>query len=67
MSWLQEVRIEKGLTQEEVAQTVGINRASLSKLENGITTPSVHLAQKLGAALEFDWTRFYEPEKESSK
>jgi len=65
MSWLQEIRIEKGLTQEEVARIVGVNRASLSKVENGKTNPSVRLAQKLGAALDIDWTRFYETEKEN--
>ncbi len=67
MTWLQEIRNEKGLTQEEVAQIVGINRASLSKLENGNTNPSVRLAQKLGSTLGFDWTRFYEPEKEAEE
>ena len=65
MSWLQEKRIEKGLTQEEVAQIVGVNRASLSKVESGKTSPSVRLAQRLGAALDFDWTLFYETEKEN--
>lgn len=65
--WLREKRKEIGLTQDDVAEKVGINRATLSKLERGETNPSVKLAQKLGAALDFDWTRFYEPEKESIK
>ena len=65
MNWLQEKRIEKGLTQEEVARIVGVNRASLSKVENGKTSPSVRLAQRIGAVLDFDWTRFYETEKEN--
>lgn len=67
MDWLREKRKETGLTQDEVAEKVGINRATLSKLETGETNPSVKLAQKLGALLGFDWTRFYEPEKETTK
>ncbi len=69
MSWLQEKRSKKGLTQKEVAKKVGINRASLSKLENGNTNPSVRLAKMLGDVLDFEWTRFYEadPDEEAEE
>ncbi len=60
MDWLREKRKELGMTQDEVADLAGINRATLSKLETGEANPSVKLAQKLGLLLDFDWTRFYE-------
>lgn len=66
MSWLRDKRIEKGLTQLEVADDVGINRATLSKIENWVSRPSVRLAQKLGNALSFDWTRFYDETNEET-
>jgi len=67
MDWLREKRKEKDLTQDDVAEKVGINRATLSKLETGDTMPSVKLAQKLGALLDFNWTRFYQPEKQTEE
>jgi len=33
--WVKKLRKERGLTQEALAQQVGISRATLSKLENG--------------------------------
>lgn len=66
MSWLRDKRIEKGLTQLEVADDVGINRATLSKIENRVSRPSVRLAQKLGTALNFSWTRFYDDKNEET-
>lgn len=64
--WLEETRRDKGMTQQDLAQAIGINRASLSKLENGKMNPSIGLAKKLGKALGFEWTRFYEDTEEEA-
>jgi DNA-binding XRE family transcriptional regulator len=64
MDWLKEKRLEANLTQEEVAVKVGVNRATVTKIENGSRTPSIWLAKRLGETLGFDWTRFYEEEPE---
>lgn len=57
--WLNDRRVEKGLTQEKVAQCVGIARAYYTEIENGVKTPSPSVAQKLAQVLDFDWTIFF--------
>lgn len=48
---LKETREAKGITQEKLAETVGISRNSLFGYENGIKVPNVVTAQKLAEAL----------------
>jgi len=42
-----EVRQAAGVTQEELAQAVGVSRQTVSALEKGNYTPSVLLAMKI--------------------
>ena len=44
---VQELRKEKGMTQEELAETVGVSRQTVIAIEKGNYTPSVLLALKL--------------------
>jgi putative transcriptional regulator len=44
-------RSELGLTQAELAETVGVTRKTVNTVENGVFTPSATLAIKLAAAL----------------
>jgi putative transcriptional regulator len=46
---LKEARLEKGLTQESLASTVGVTRQTVIAVEKGRFVPSVKLA------LEFAW------------
>lgn len=62
---LVDLRKEKGITQLEVAELVGIQRAYYTMLEKGRRRPSVDVAKRIGLALDFDWTRFYESEQEN--
>lgn len=64
MDWLKELRIEKQLTHDDVAEQAGMTRAYYSMIENGVRTPSPSYAIRLGEILGFNWTRFYtDPEK----
>jgi putative transcriptional regulator len=58
--WLRNKRLEKQLTQAQLAKTVGADATMISKIEVGERRPSVELAKKIAEALGFDWTRFYE-------
>lgn len=48
---LREARIEKGWTQAELAEAVGVSRKTINTVENGIFVPSTVLALKLARAL----------------
>lgn len=62
---LAEIRKNLQLTQEQAAARSGVTRAFYSMIELGLRRPSVENAKKIAAALNFDWTRFYEdPEEE---
>ncbi len=58
--WLRNKRLEKQLTQAQLAEIVGADATMISKIEVGDRRPSVELAKKIAEALGFDWTRFYE-------
>lgn len=44
---VQKWRLEKGATQEELAQAVGVSRQTIIAIEKGNYTPSVLLALKI--------------------
>lgn len=44
---IQEARIEKGLTQEELAQKVGTTKSYISKIENNIKEERISTLQKI--------------------
>ncbi|MBN1427414.1 MAG: helix-turn-helix transcriptional regulator [Anaerolineae bacterium] len=49
---VREQRSERGLTQEQLGQTVGLTRQSIIAIEQGRFTPSVHTALMLASALD---------------
>jgi putative transcriptional regulator len=55
-------RKKKLLTQQQLAELVGVDRTLISKIESGAATPSVTTAKKIAAVLGFKWTRFFEDE-----
>ena len=58
-------RKAKGLTQVQLAEATGINRAMIGRLEKSDYTPSIDQLQKLGEILEFEVIDlFTEEEKE---
>lgn len=63
---LEDVRKERGVTQEGLARTLGVSRQTIGSLENGRYNPSILLAFRI--ARHFDMTIeelfIYEEEKE---
>ena len=57
-------REKKRLTQQQLAELVGVDRTLISKIESGAATPSVTTAKKIAAVLGFHWTKFFEDECE---
>lgn len=52
-------RIEKGLTEIQVAQFAGITQGAYSHIESGRRNPSIKVAKRLAKVLEMDWTEFF--------
>lgn len=60
MEWLKNIRVNKGKTQEQVAEQAQIARGAYANIENGERRPSVCSAKRIAAVLGFEWTRFFE-------
>lgn len=58
--WLKSIRIEKGLTQQDVAESGDFARTYYTMIEQGKRTPSVDMAKSIAKVLGFDWTIFFE-------
>lgn len=58
--WLKDFRLNKNLTQKELADMVGIHISMINKIELGNRTPSVKTAKDIAKILDFDWTLFFE-------
>lgn len=58
--WMVIARVQAGLTQDQLADMVGTNGASISLYETGKCTPRVPMAVKIANTLNFDHLRFYE-------
>lgn len=56
---IQIIRKSKGLTQERLAELIGIETPSLSYLETGKYSPSIETLQKLSDALQVQPWEFY--------
>ena len=51
----------RGLTQSELAQRIGVNQATISRVEKGFSPATEELARALSEALAFPRAFFYEP------
>ncbi|MNS38118.1 helix-turn-helix protein [compost metagenome] len=47
------------LSQERVAEEVGVSRQYYNYIENNKRKPSISLAKRLGSLLKIDWTIFF--------
>ncbi|MBE9390253.1 helix-turn-helix transcriptional regulator [Vagococcus salmoninarum] len=64
--WLGDKRCQKEYTHADVANKTGIQRAYYTMIENGRRQPSVRVAKRIGQALEFEWTLFFENSQNQS-
>lgn len=56
---LQETRIRAGMTQEQLAEVVGVVRQTISNIECGLTLPSITNAQAIAQVLGLNWIDFF--------
>lgn len=63
---VRELRIGRGMTQEEMAEHVGVSRQTIISIEGGRYNPSIVLAYKLARAFDqsIEDVFFYEPATE---
>ena len=54
------LRKKKNLTMREVGLMANISESMYSLIENGKRRPSVDVAKRIAAVLDFDWTLFFE-------
>ncbi|EAF6665850.1 XRE family transcriptional regulator [Listeria monocytogenes] len=58
--WLQEIRNKKNISQRDIANKVGISRATYTSYELGSRNPSVDVAKRIADELGFNWTLFFD-------
>lgn len=56
---LKEIRMEKGLSQEKLAELVNVHRTYISFLERGLRNPSLLLIEKLANELDTSYQNFF--------
>lgn len=51
---IKKIRLEKGMTQQDLAKRTGINDANIRKYEGGRQNPKLETLERIAAALEVD-------------
>lgn len=62
--WMIQKRLEKDLTQIELAKKVNVSNRTISEIERGNRHPSGKLAKRLADVLEVEMEMFYKDEDE---
>ncbi|WP_285615132.1 helix-turn-helix transcriptional regulator [Pseudobacillus badius] len=65
--WLKELRLQRTMTQNEVAEKSGVERAYYTMIELGSRNPSVEVAKNIAHTLGFNWTIFFENQCNKTK
>lgn len=61
---LQQIRVKKAITQEELAKAVGVTRQTIIAIEKGNYTPSVLLALKIAGFFKLPLEKLFCLKKE---
>ena len=61
--FIQEIRKEKGLTQKELAELIGVSDKTISKWENGNSSPDTSMLMSLSEALEITVNELFSADK----
>jgi transcriptional regulator with XRE-family HTH domain len=64
---IKQIRKQKGLTQDQVAEAAGIDSKSLSRIECNRFNPAIDTLQALAVALDVDIKDFFDQDTESSR
>jgi len=59
---IKELRIQKGMTQEELAEKTEVTTRTIQRIENGHVEPRAYTLQMIAKALEVDYSVFQEAE-----
>ena len=54
------------ITQKQLADIVGVERATIGNIENKVSQPSIKTAMTLGKYFNVDWRKFYEEAEETN-
>ena len=57
---VQELRKQKGVSQEKFAEMVGLNRTYIGKLELGIQIPTIATIEKITKSLNISFCDFFD-------
>ena len=60
---LREIRVERDLTQAQLAELIGVSRKTINTIENGVFVPSTLLALKLARALDLNVEQLFSLER----
>ena len=63
---LKELRMTKMITQKQLADIVGVERATIGNIENKVSQPSIKTAMTVGKYFNVDWRKFYEEAEETN-
>ena len=61
---IKDLRIKKGMTQEELAEKTEVSSRTIQRIENGEVDPRAYTLQMIAKALEVDFEMFIEQESE---
>jgi len=61
---IRDVRVERGLTQDDLAKAVGVSRQSIISIERGRYTPSLHLALRFAQFFQCSTDELFKIDKE---
>jgi transcriptional regulator with XRE-family HTH domain len=64
---IKELRIKKGLTQEELADKTEVSARTIQRIENGEVDPRAYTLQMIARALEVDYSMFTDNESDESQ
>jgi len=64
---IKELRIKKGMTQEELADKTEISTRTIQRIENGEVDPRAYTLQMIAKALDVDFSLFVEDESKANK
>lgn len=63
---IKELRIKKGMTQEELAHRTEVSTRTIQRIENGEVDPRAYTLQMIAKALDVDFSLFVENETDES-